>query len=202
MYSSVRKGWNLYLWIDNGTVHILAYPCWDIIWDHRWLRRSHWWFWPWLALCQCWARASRRWPMTFFLPGRRWFSAGHGWNYNSKNGSADHLSVVFSFFQLTKVARYNFKPTGITQGIISLEILSHYISEMCTCRQNMQNACMQAANFFYQTSCIEKSYIICLHLVNFVLKLTETWKILKKPILVLGSELVFLMFHYLPLGLE
>ena len=57
-----------------------------------------------------------------------------------------HLALLPDLFKLTNVAKYNLQPIGITQGLTFLKNSSNYPSE--TCRQNMQNACMHAANFY------------------------------------------------------
>ena len=74
----------------------------------------------------------------------------------------------------------------------------------------MQNACMHAAKFFFyktwkiQTSCMEKSYKICLHFVKFLQKLPATWKIFEKSFIVLGFNLMFSgpEHRFLPLNLD
>ena len=47
------------------------------------------------------------WPMTFFVPGHRWFSDGHGFNFNFKNGLLPLLGLFPYYFELTKVANCN-----------------------------------------------------------------------------------------------
>ena len=42
-----------------------------------------------------------------------------------------------------------------------------------------------------QTSCMQKSYKICLHFVKFLQKLPATWKIFEKSFTVLGFNLMF-----------
>ena len=73
----------------------------------------------------------------------------------------------------------------------------------------MQNACMHAVNFFYetwkiQTSCMEKSYEICLHFVKFSQKLPATWKNSEKSFIVLGFNLMFPgpKHRFFPLNLD
>ena len=70
-------------------------------------------------------RAGHCWPMTLFLPGRHWFSASQGWNYNSRNGSADPLALFPHFVTLTNVAKCNLQPIRISQGLIFLGISTH-----------------------------------------------------------------------------
>ena len=74
-----------------------------------------------------------------------------------------------------------------------------------TCKMH---ACMQPI-FFYkiwkiQTSCMEKSYKICLHLVKFLQKVPATWKIFAKSFIVLGFDLMFSgpEHRFLPLNLD
>ena len=80
------------------------------------LWRSHRLFCHWPALGQ-------RWPMTLILPGRCWFSAGQGWDWNSRNSSAGPLSGVSSFFQAYRVYKIQHQPIEITQGLFFLNIL-------------------------------------------------------------------------------
>ena len=72
---------------------------------------------------QQWPRAGQHWPMTLILAGCPWFSAGQGWDWNSRNGSAGSFSVVSSFFQATEVEKCNPQPIEITQGLIFLNVL-------------------------------------------------------------------------------
>ena len=124
-----------------------------------------------------------------------------GWNYNLRAVRLAPLAL-FPLFLLTKVAKYNLKPTGMTQGLLFSTNSTHYPSE--TCKQKMQNGCMHAAVFLKknQTFCFGKTDKICLSFVKFLLKLTETWKNLKKPFNVSGSNLMFLMFHFFLLNLD
>ena len=70
------------------------------------------------------------------------------------------------------------------------------------------HACMQP-NFFNkawktQTSCMEKSYKICLHFVKFLQKLPATRKFFEKSHIVLGFYLMFSgpKHRFLPLNLD
>ena len=70
----------------------------------------------------------------------------------------------------------------------------------------MQNACSQSFNKTWkiQTSCMEKSYKICLHSVKFWQKLPATWKIFEKSFIVSGFNLMFSgpEHRFLPLNLD
>ena len=94
----------------------------------------------------------QRWHMALFLPGRSWFSAGQGWNNNSRNGSAGPLRVVpLSFSSLqrlqNKISAYRNHSVPIFFWKIWLTTQVERADKTCK-----THACMKPNSFYFRKS--------------------------------------------------